>query len=403
MPTFRSTSPIFRQALTELYNSKTGSWHSAGSTTVQLWDSGLGCGEFNAPPPTPTFELGPAVLRADGTVFYTGSNSCPNGLGVTAIYNTKDRLWCPGPVFPSVDGVTDINIADGPASWEPNDKVLMMASPAFGSPPSFFFEWDGRNLKQVPGPPNAPSDGSFFGNMLLLPTGQILLTDFSGDIELYNPTITGKDREFQRDIAPVVLYTPLVLGRGDSYQIDGIGFNGVSQGAAYGDDVQAATNFPLVRIRDALLSVALSLEQSSEHPLAQAVRTFGSGHSVEPAVITDFVSITGEGVRGQLSGESVALGNKKLMEAAGIDLSAVAADADRLRDEGATVMFVSRGSTLLGLIAVADSVKVSTPTALQDAHSERSRTQARRTETRRRPALGRPSVGVHGLPVRASM
>jgi Cu+-exporting ATPase len=120
-------------------------------------------------------------------------------------------------------------------------------------------------------------------------------------------------------------------------------------------------------------------------------------------VITDFVSITGEGVRGQLIGESVALGNKKLMEAAGIDLSAVAADADRLRDEGATVMFVSRGSTLLGLIAVADSVKVSTPTALQDAHSERSRTQARRTETRRRPALGRPSVGVHGLPVRASM
>jgi Cu+-exporting ATPase len=117
--------------------------------------------------------------------------------------------------------------------------------------------------------------------------------------------------------------------------------------------------------QDALLSVALSLEQSSEHPLAQAVRTFGSGHSVAPAVITDFVSITGEGVRGQLSGESVALGNKKLMEAAGIDLSAVAADADRLRDEGATVMFVSRGSTLLGLIAVADSVKVSTPSALQ--------------------------------------
>jgi P-type Cu+ transporter len=117
--------------------------------------------------------------------------------------------------------------------------------------------------------------------------------------------------------------------------------------------------------QDALLSVALSLEQSSEHPLAQAVRTFGSGYSVAPAVITDFVSITGEGVRGQLSGESVALGNKKLMEAAGIDLSAVAADADRLRDEGATVMFVSRGSTLLGLIAVADSVKVSAPAALQ--------------------------------------
>src|SRR5258708_7452373 len=83
----------------ELYNPRTGSWHSAGSTIVQLWDSGLGCGELNAVAPTPTFELGPAVLRADGTVFYTGSNTCPNGVGVTAIYDTKDRLWYPGPVL----------------------------------------------------------------------------------------------------------------------------------------------------------------------------------------------------------------------------------------------------------------------------------------------------------------
>ncbi len=234
----------------ELYNSKTGSWQSAGSTIVQLWDSGLGCGELSAPAPTPTFELGPAVLRSDGTVFYTGSNTCPNGVGVTAIYDTKDRLWHPGPVFPSVDGVTDINIADGPASWEPNDKVLMMASPEYGNPPSFFFEWDGHRLNQVPGPPNAPTDGSYYGNMLLLPTGQILLTDFSGDIEIYNPSIAVKDLQFERRIAPVVFSTPLALTRGESYQIEGTGFNGVTQGAFYGDDVQAATNFPLVRIRN---------------------------------------------------------------------------------------------------------------------------------------------------------
>jgi hypothetical protein len=86
--------------------------------------------------------------------------------------------------------------------------------------------------------------------MLLLPTGQILLTDFSVDIELYNPNISSKDLKFQRRIAPVVLSTPVLLTRGKSYQIDGTGFNGVTQGAAYGDDVQAATNFPLVRIRN---------------------------------------------------------------------------------------------------------------------------------------------------------
>jgi hypothetical protein len=228
----------------ELYNPAAGAWHSAGSTIVQLWDSASACGGLNEA----TFELGPAVLRADGTVFYTGANTCPSGTGNTAIYNTTDRLWYPGPVFPSVDGVTDINIADGPASWEPNDKVLMMASPGYGNPPSFFFEWDGKKLTQVPGPPNAPTDGSFYGNMLVLPTGQILLTDFSGDIELYNPTITGKDLEFQRRIAPVVINVPQALARGGSYQIEGIGFNGMTQGAAYGDDEQAATNFPLVRI-----------------------------------------------------------------------------------------------------------------------------------------------------------
>jgi Cu+-exporting ATPase len=117
--------------------------------------------------------------------------------------------------------------------------------------------------------------------------------------------------------------------------------------------------------REMLLSVAQGLEQSSEHPLAQAVRTYSSGHPVTPAVITDFVSITGEGVRGQLGGETVALGNQKLMADAGIDFSEGAAEADRLRGEGATVMFVARGATLLGLIAVTDPIKTSTPAALE--------------------------------------
>jgi Cu+-exporting ATPase len=116
---------------------------------------------------------------------------------------------------------------------------------------------------------------------------------------------------------------------------------------------------------DVLLSVAQGLEQSSEHPLAQAIRTYSSGHPVIPAAITDFVSITGEGVRGLLGGDIVALGNQKLMADAGIDLGATAAEADRFRGEGATVMFVARDSTLLGLIAVADPIKTSTPAALE--------------------------------------
>ena len=233
----------------ELYDYRTGTWQIAGSTIVQLWDSGLTCGELAATPPTPTFEVGPAVLRADGTVFYAGSNTCAGESGNTAIYDSHNGHWRAGPVFPEIDGVTDINIADGPASWEPNDKVLMQASPGYGNPPSFFFEWDGEHLNQVPGPPNAPIDGSYVGNMLLLPTGQVLFTDdISTDIELYTPTITNKDRQFQRKIAPRILFAPPLVTPGGSYPIEGFLFNGVTQGAAYGDDVQAATNYPLVRI-----------------------------------------------------------------------------------------------------------------------------------------------------------
>jgi hypothetical protein len=233
----------------ELYDYRTGTWHSAGSTIVQLWDSGLTCGELKAPSPTPTFEVGPAVLRADGTVFATGANTCADGTGSTAIYDSHNRHWRRGPVFPEIDGVTDINIADGPASWEPNDKVLVQASPSYGNSPSFFFEWDGKHLNQVPGPPNAPIEGSYVGDMLLLPTGQILFTDdISTDIELYTPTITNEDRQFQRKIAPEIAFAPLEVTPGGSYQIDGFLFNGVTLGAVYGDDVQAATNYPLVRI-----------------------------------------------------------------------------------------------------------------------------------------------------------
>jgi heavy metal translocating P-type ATPase len=117
--------------------------------------------------------------------------------------------------------------------------------------------------------------------------------------------------------------------------------------------------------QDDLLSVAQGLEQSSEHPVAQAIRSFPAGHSVSAALVTDFASITGQGVRGYVLGEPVALGNEKMMASAGIELGAVAAEAGRLRDDGSTVVFVSRGKALLGSIAVADQVKASTPAALE--------------------------------------
>jgi hypothetical protein len=204
----------------EVYIPGPGKWHSAGSTIIPL-SAGA--------------EIGPAVLRPDGTVFVTGATEH------TAIYNSSTGAWSRGPDFPfSVDG--QLNIDDGPASLLPNGNVLCDTSPN-GRPPSHFFEFDGAELNQVSAPPNAPFDGSFFGRMLVLPTGQILFTDGSADVEIY--TSSGK---YNPTWAPSIQSAPTSVSRGESYVISGNHFNGFSQGAAYGDDAQSATNYPLVRI-----------------------------------------------------------------------------------------------------------------------------------------------------------
>jgi hypothetical protein len=216
----------------ELYNPWSGIWSPEGSTIVQLWDSAAACGGETVA----TFELGPGVLRPDGTVFYEGANSC--GPGNTAIYDSYRARWRPGPQFPGQN-----DAADAPAALEPDGNVLMMVSPGFGDTPSSFFEWDGHKLNAAPATPNAPLDASYFGNMLVLPTGQILLTDFSNDVEIYTP-VGRPDPKWK----PVVVFTSPVLAPGHSYSLAGIRMGGMSQGAAYGDDAQGNTNFPLVRI-----------------------------------------------------------------------------------------------------------------------------------------------------------
>ena len=249
----------------ELYNPWDGTWSSAGSTQVQLWDSAAACGGENVA----SFELGPGVLRPNGTVFYSGANSC--GAGNTAIYDTRSGMWRAGPVFPGGN-----DVADGPAALEPNGDVLIMASPGFGGTPVTFFQWNGHHLRTVPGTPNAPVDSSYYGNMLVLPTGQILLTDFSNDIEIYTPV--GKPRP---DWRPVVVFTPLVLAPGQSYSLAGIRLSGMSQGAAYGDDVQTNTNFPLVRIKN-LKTGDVFYSRSYDFPVAVASDRISWTHFVVP-------------------------------------------------------------------------------------------------------------------------
>jgi hypothetical protein len=224
----------------ELYNPTTKTWSSAGSTVVQLWDSA--CGNPNN---NPSFEVGPAVLRPDGTVFATGStNGCQTGH--TAIYNSSTGTWAAGPNFP----VPLVSIADGPASIETNGKVLMMGSVDEG-PPATFYEWDGTSLTQIPGPANAVNAGSFYGHLLPLPNGQILYTDWlyagfgtTADVSVFTPTGT-----YNPAWAPQVLAASTHLKRGtNNNALYGYRLAGMSQGGAYGDDYQPNTNYALVRL-----------------------------------------------------------------------------------------------------------------------------------------------------------
>jgi hypothetical protein len=216
----------------ETYNPSTGNWTSDGNTPVQLWDSAANCGgQSNA-----SFELGPAVLRPDGTLYATGANSC--AAGHTAIYNLSKGTWTAGPDFPS-----NLDIADGPAALLPDGNVLMMTSPGIFQTGAVFFEWDGTKLNQVQAPPAGPSDSSYYGHFLVLPTGQVLFTDFSSDVEIY--TSTGSPYP---GLQPSALLPALVMHKGVTFTLMGRQFNGASQANAYGDDFQDATNYPIVRI-----------------------------------------------------------------------------------------------------------------------------------------------------------
>jgi hypothetical protein len=215
----------------EIYNPSTGTWSSAGSTGVQLWDSYPSGSRAS-------YEIGPAVLRPDGTVFATGANGGAHAAGHTSIYDTHTGSWSPGPDFPGALGV-----ADGPAALLPSGNVLVETSPGIFKKGAEFFEWDGSSLIPVPGPPPAKNQSSYIGNMLILPSGEILWTDLSGDAWVY--TSSGAPSSAWR---PVVTSAITSITRGRSYRLMGRNFNGFSQGAAYGDDSQAATNYPIVRI-----------------------------------------------------------------------------------------------------------------------------------------------------------
>lgn len=116
--------------------------------------------------------------------------------------------------------------------------------------------------------------------------------------------------------------------------------------------------------KDGLLALAAALEQASEHPLAAAIVAAARERGLSIGKAGHFESITGQGVRGEIAGKTVALGNDKLATALKTDVSGLDAAADAQRRQGATVMHVLVEGAAAGFIAVADPVKQTTPAAL---------------------------------------
>jgi Cu+-exporting ATPase len=119
-----------------------------------------------------------------------------------------------------------------------------------------------------------------------------------------------------------------------------------------------------------ILSLGASLERSSEHPLAAAIVAAAGAAGAGIQEPTGFHAITGKGVRGQVGGRAVALGNAALMAELGADVSALAAEADRLRSEGATVLFLAVDGEAGAAIAIADPIKATTRAALDSLRAE---------------------------------
>ena len=190
-------------------------------------------------------EMGAAFLLPNGQAFFLG------GSGNTALYTptgtTATGAWVAGPVIP--DG---FGIEDGPAAMMFNGKILCdVGNPTNYDAPAYFFEYDpvANSFTQVNGPTGVTDDVSpYEGIMLDLPDGTVLYSHDDTDLYVYQP-----------DGSPLAAGKPaisnLTANADGSFTLAGTLLNGISEGAAYGDDAQMNSNYPLVRLTNSVGNV----------------------------------------------------------------------------------------------------------------------------------------------------
>ena len=116
---------------------------------------------------------------------------------------------------------------------------------------------------------------------------------------------------------------------------------------------------------DTLLTIAAAVESVSAHPLAAAITAYASSQGLGALPKPEsFENLSGKGLRAVLNGETVLGGNRRLLEEAGVDVTPLLKEAERLSNQGQTPMFFAKGGVLLGLISVADSLKETSAAAI---------------------------------------
>ena len=143
-----------------------------------------------------------------------------------------------------------------------------------------------------------------------------------------------------------------------------------------------------------LLTLALSVEERSEHPLARAVVEHASARTDDKLPVSDWRQVPGEGVACTTEGQAALAGNARMMQAKGVELGGLAARADELAAQGKTPLFFAWGGQLVGLIALADTVKPTSAAAIAELRAMGIRTVMLTGDNERTAAAIQRQVGV---------
>jgi hypothetical protein len=233
---------------TELFTPSSLSWSFAGNTV-------------KSPVDTSEVEIGAQVVLPGGNTFVVGagtSDDAPPAActthtpAATALYDYAAGRWVNGPAIPTIGGL-QYDATDGPASILPDGNVLFDVGPCVYSSPLAFYMYNASSntLSPVADVPNAANDAPYYTRLLALPNGQVLFDDGSNQMLVY--TAGGTPNPAWAPSITSISTTSLAPGRTAS--LSGTQLAGLSQGAAYGDDVQDNTNFPLVRITNSTSGV----------------------------------------------------------------------------------------------------------------------------------------------------